>query len=280
MTRICITGSVKNSITDAAKSKILNNLRDFGQLQGCPFYLFTGKLILRKKKMKKTLSLIFALIMSVSFARAQTAEVTISLNEQFFDALIDAIFKNSNPPEFPIAGMRGIERETNVFSFADTAFFRPSSTSNAACPETIKLQREIDGVKTAVRFRDGRIFAPLSFTGNYNPPLIGCVDFSGVAETNIVLEFDPQKQALIARAKVLNVNLSGTGGIGSGMIANLVQGSMDRKINPIEILRMDKISFIVPIQNSGALKMKAVGIKSDVGNGVLNVRISYEFSKA
>jgi hypothetical protein len=229
--------------------------------------------------MRRALSLIFVLIFSVSFARAQTAEVTISLNEQFFEALIDAIFKNSDPPEFPIAGIGGTGGNANVFSFADNAFLISSSVSTTACPETIRLQREIDGVRTAVRFRDGQIFAPLSFTGNYNPPLIGCVDFSGVAETNIVLEFDPQKQTLVGRAKVLKVNLSGASGMGSGIIANLVQGSIDRKVNPIEILRMDKISFIVPIQNSGALKMKAVGIKNEIGSGVLNVRISYEFSK-
>ncbi len=222
---------------------------------------------------KALLGLVFVLIISAFSARAQTAEVTISLNEQFFDALIDAIFKNANPPEFPIAAVRQNAGETN-------AFVRASSVSNAACAETIKLQREIDGVKTAVRFRDGQILAPLSFTGNYNPPLIGCVDFSGVAQTNIVLEFDRDRQALVGRAKVLSVNLSGTGGIGSGIIANLVQGSIDRKVNPLEILRLDKVSFVVPIQNSGALKMKAVSIKNDVGNGVLNVRIVYQFEKA
>ncbi len=233
--------------------------------------------------MKKTITLIFLILISISFARAQTAEVTISLNEPFFDALIDAIFKNSNPPEFPIAGFRTKETGASHItppSFADNVFFVSSSISNTACPETIKLQREIDGVKTAVRFRDGQIFAPLSFTGNYSPPLIGCVDFSGVAETNIVLEFDRQRQALIGRARVLNVNLSGTRGIGSSLIANLVQGSIDRKINPIEILQMDKISFTVPIQNSGALRMKAVSVKTEVGNGVLNVRIAYQFEKA
>ena len=42
---------------------------------------------------KKVLSLIFAVLMGASFAKAQTAEVTVSLNEQFFDALLDAIFK-------------------------------------------------------------------------------------------------------------------------------------------------------------------------------------------
>ncbi len=33
---------------------------------------------------KKILSLVFAVLMSVSLTNAQTAEVTVSLNEQFF----------------------------------------------------------------------------------------------------------------------------------------------------------------------------------------------------
>jgi hypothetical protein len=31
------------------------------------------------------------------------AEVTVSLNEQFFDSLLDAIYKNFDAPEFPLA---------------------------------------------------------------------------------------------------------------------------------------------------------------------------------
>ena len=53
--------------------------------------------------MKKVLSLTFVLLLLVSLGKAQTAEVAVSLNEQFFDTLLDAIFKNFNPPEFPIA---------------------------------------------------------------------------------------------------------------------------------------------------------------------------------
>jgi hypothetical protein len=33
-----------------------------------------------------------------SAANAQTAEVSVALNEQFFDVLLDAIFKNFNAP--------------------------------------------------------------------------------------------------------------------------------------------------------------------------------------
>jgi hypothetical protein len=58
-----------------------------------------------------------------------------------------------------------------------------------------------------------------------------------------------------------------------------VQSSIDRKINPIEIIKLDKVSFIVPIQNSGNLRMKAVGIRHEITNGVLNVRVAYQFLK-
>ena len=52
---------------------------------------------------KKILNLIFAILVFASLTSAQTAEVTVSLNEHFFDALLDAIFKNFDAPEFPLA---------------------------------------------------------------------------------------------------------------------------------------------------------------------------------
>lgn len=216
------------------------------------------------------------ILLFVSFAKAQTAEVTIQLNEQFFDALLDAIFKNSNPPEFPIAANSPNSKFQSPKSFVSNF----AEDRKPLCNETIRLLREIDGVKTSVRLRDGTISAPIAFSGNYNPPLIGCIQFSGVAETNIVLEFDQQRQTLVGRAQVSGVNLSGTGGIGSSVLARLVQSSIDKKINPIEILPLEKVSFVVPVQNSAALRMKAVGIRHQVGNGALQVSISYQFQKA
>jgi len=60
-----------------------------------------------------------------------------------------------------------------------------------------------------------------------------------------------------------------------------VQSSIDKKINPIEILQTDKLSFVVPVQNAGgALRMKAVTVRHEIANGVLNVYIAYEFVKA
>ena len=225
------------------------------------------------------------LLISVSFAKAQQAEVSISLNEQFFDALLDAVFKNSGAVEFPLAEIekRGKSKSEKI-AFANVKFDVEEQKTkdkgqlkNALCNESIKLQREIDGVRTAVRFRDGKIYAPLAFTGNYNPPLVGCIEFSGWAETNIELEFDNERQTLVGRAKVLNVQLSGTRGVGSSFITKLVQSSIDKKVNPIQILQMDKVSFAVPVQNSTTLKMKAVGMRHEITNGALNVHIVYQF---
>lgn len=235
--------------------------------------------------MKKFSGFVLALLLLVSAAQSQTADVTIQLNEQFFDALLDAVFKNSNPPEFPLSVNKPSSESQSpktvlALGFTELETRNSKLKTSLVCPDSIKLQREIDGTRTAVRFRDGRVTAPIAFSGNYNPPLIGCIDFSGIAETTIDLEFDVEKQALVGRAKVLNVNLSGAGGIGSGVLARLVQGSIDKKINPIQILAIDKISFVVPIQNASNLRLKANGIRHEIANGVLNVRISYEFQKA
>ncbi|MCU1289103.1 MAG: hypothetical protein JWN60_1332 [Acidobacteria bacterium] len=242
---------------------------------------------IRINLMKKFLSLFFAILLFVSFARAQTTEVTIQLNEQFFDALLDAVFKSSTPLEFPLAENNTKLKNQTANSFVSSfneysteASSTKSAYARSVCSESIRLQREIDGVRTAVRFRDGKVFAPIAFSGNYNPPLIGCVEFSGWAETNIELEFDRERQALIGRARVLNVSLSGTRGIGGSLITRLVQSSIDKRINPIQIMQTDKVSFVVPVQNAGSLRMKAVGIRHEVANGILNVHIAYEFLRS
>jgi hypothetical protein len=239
------------------------------------------------KHSRRFCSLLFSLLLLVPFAHAQQAEVTMQLNEQFFDALLDSIFKSSTPLEFPLAAKdSGLEIQDaklkieNANSFVSSFAESKSADRNSVCSETIRLQREIDGVRTAVRFRDGKIYAPLAFSGNYNPPLIGCVAFSGWAETNIDLEYDAERQTLFGRAKVLNVSLSGTGSIGGSLVTRLVQSAIDKRINPIQILQTDKISFVVPVQNSGLLRMKAVGIRPEIVNGALNIRVVYDFQKS
>jgi len=217
---------------------------------------------------------------------AQRAEVSVSLSEQFFDALLDSIYQNFDPPEFSMAEIRREHRPNpeTVFGFHNASYALPLSENKpnvvqGVCRETVRILREMDGVRTAVRFREGRILVPLAFSGNYAPPFVGCVEFAGWAESVIDLEYDQAGQRLIGKARVLNVNLNGTGGVGGTLIARLIQGSIDKKLNPIEILRLDKVSFGVPIQNAGNIRMKALGVTPEVANGSLNIRIAYEFSK-
>lgn len=216
-------------------------------------------------------ALLAALLLASSALAQQKAEVTISLNEAFFDAALEALFQNSTPLEFSIAEYRRMHSEPR---FVNTSHSFSEALPN--CSETIKIQREINGVRTAVRFRDGKILAPLAFTGSYNPPFVGCVNFGGWAESLIDLEFDQNAQRLVAKARVLSVNLNGTGGVGGSVVAKLVQSSIDKKVNPIELFQLNKLSFGVPVKGS-ELQMRATGIRHELQNGAINVVVSYEF---
>ena len=234
-------------------------------------------------KLNPGLTVFLAVLLFCLPIAAQRPEVAITLNEAFFDSLLDAIFQNAPPPEFSIAASGTKRNGSQSMGFANGSYRSDMSyTSNknvAQCKEAVQLQRENNGVRTAVRFRDGKILAPLAFTGNYNPPFVGCVPFSGYAETAIDLEFDQPNQRLIAKARVLNVYLNGIGGVGGSLVAKLVQSSIDKRINPIEIIRTDKLSFALPIQNGSSVKMKATGFRHELDNGALRLIISYEFTK-
>src|SRR5262249_14659431 len=146
--------------------------------------------------------------------------------------------------------------------------------SSASCG-SVTLLRENKSVRTAVRFREGRIYAPVAFTGSQNMPFIGCVDFAGYAESNIELQFDRDAQRLIGRVNVTNVNINGTAGIGGSLVARMVQGSIDKKLNPIEIIRLDKLSFPFALPNSAKLRLKATGVRHEITGSALNIIISY-----
>jgi hypothetical protein len=218
------------------------------------------------------LFVIFLLTFSVQ-AQAQRADVSITLNEQFFDAFLETIFKNFKPVDFSLA-KNGVKNKASEVKFENASYRR------GECDEVIRLEREMDGVRTAVRFRDGKILAPLAFSGSYDVPLLGCVDFTGWAETNVELNFDAGRQALLARVKVESVHLNGAGGLGGGLIAKLLQSSVDKKINPTEILNVEKISFLFPLESMGGnLRLRATEMRPEILPGELRVRIFYEMSK-
>lgn len=189
---------------------------------------------------------------------AQRPEIAVTLNQQFFDSAIDAVLSKGEPPLVEL---------------------RPGGNENAECRETIRIAREMNGVRTAVRFREGKILAPVAFSGSYRFPLVGCVDFAGWAETAVELELDAANQRVLARARVLSVSLNGTAGVGKSLLAPLVQSALDKKINPIELIRLDRLSFAFPIDGTASLRVKAAGFRTAVQNGSLTIFLPYEITR-
>lgn len=199
------------------------------------------------------LGLILGFLPTIAFG--QKSEIALSVNEQFVDAALDAVLSKGEPPAIPLKAESG----------------------DASCRESVTLLRELNGVRSGVRFREGKINVPLAFRGSYRAMFIGCVDFSGTGEAVVEPEFDSQNQRIIAKTKLTNIALSGMAGVGSSLLAKLLQSNIDEKINPVELIRLEKLSFLFPIQNTGSLRLNAVGFRYTVQNGSVTFYIPYEF---
>lgn len=190
-------------------------------------------------------------------------EVVVGLNEQIFNALIEAMFTLPNPPTFPLA------RGNNS-----------SEGGNRSCPSEIALAREMGGTRTAVRFQGGQIVAPVAFSGSYSAPLLGCLKFEGWADANLNLSFDQAKQALTARVEVKAVHLKKVPALLGDGLTGLVQDALDARFNPIEILRAEQLSARLPMTKTGSgasLRLRAREVRHEVLPNELRLRIVYEF---
>src|SRR5260370_32901412 len=103
-------------------------------------------------------------------SEAPGAEATVTVNEQFLNSFLTAIFDNLNEPSMPLT-IGGAQ-------------------STPDCRSEIRLKREAAGVRTAVHFENGRIVGPLAFAGAYSSSLMGCIEFSGGADAEINLQYD------------------------------------------------------------------------------------------
>ena len=194
----------------------------------------------------------------------RTGEATVTIKEQFFNSFLEAIFDNLRAPSTPL-----------VITDSDR---NRTDESAKACPSALTLQRENSGVKTAVKVEQGKIVAPLAFSGAYNSTLLGCLQFRGVAYTELSLEFDRSAQVLQARIKITNINLENVPMLAQGSIAGLVQSAIDARINPIKILQSEQLSSAVPIAPSGgSLRLRAKELKPEIVPGLVHLHLTYEF---
>jgi hypothetical protein len=187
-------------------------------------------------------------------------EVVVVLNEQLFNALLEAMFMLPNPPTFPLA--------------------RGNSSGSGSCASEIALRREMNGTRTAVRFQAGRISAPVAFSGSYSAPLLGCLNFEGWADTQLNLSFDQAKQALTARVEVKAVHLKKIPAMFGEGLTGLVQDALDARFNPFEILRAEQLSARLPmtkVSGGATLRLRAREVRHEVLPNELRLRIVYEF---
>ncbi len=188
------------------------------------------------------------------------AEATITVNEQFLNSFLTAIFDNLNEPAMPLT--------------------IGGAKSTPQCASEIRLKREVNGVRTAVRFEQGRIVGPLAFAGAYNVSLVGCIDFSGWADAEVVLSYDSTRRALVARFQLRDIHLTNTPAVLTGSLLGLVQGTIDRRYNPVELFTLEKLSSRVDIQPAGgALQVRAKEIRPEITPSALTLHIIYEFVK-
>ena len=197
----------------------------------------------------------------------RTGEATITVNEQFFNSFLQAIFDNLKAPSAAL-----------VITPSDK---EKSNDSSRSCPSVITLQRDYSGIRTSVKFEQGKILAPLAFEGSYNSTLLNCLEFRGWASTEWELEFDRTAQVLLARIKIVDMNLENVPAMAQGSILKLVQAAIDSRINPLKLLRPEQLSSVVPVAPAGgSLRLRAMEVKPEIVSGALQLRINYEFLPA
>src|SRR5207253_7534564 len=133
-------------------------------------------------------------------------------------------------------------------------------------------------IRTAIKLEPGRMTAPLAFSGSYNSTLLGCLEFRGWANTTWELEFVRARQSLLARVRIDEIHLTNVPSVAAGSLAKIVQSEVDKRINPLAILRLDQLSARMPIPPAkGALRLRAKEVAPEIVSGALHLRINYEF---
>ncbi|MDQ4119955.1 MAG: hypothetical protein M3209_00625 [Acidobacteriota bacterium] len=195
---------------------------------------------------------------------------SVILNQQFFDTVLQTIFRDLNAPSFPVGLAENKPKAgENAMSFA----------FQEGCDNRITLKPEGSGVTTSVRLENGQIIAPLAFGGRASVPLVGCTDFSGWGQGNLELRFDEGQQTVYGQINVESVNLDGISPVVSPFITPLVQSTLNQRVNPIQILRGEQIALNLPIQAAnGMLQARVKDVRSEIKENGLNLYITYNFT--
>lgn len=205
-------------------------------------------------------------------AGVEPGTASVVLNQQFFDAVLGAIFRDMNAPAFPLS----LSQNSTDSAMSEARPAAIALQNPGGCDSKIVLKPEGSGVVTNVKLENGKILVPLAFSGNYS--LGNCWQFAGWAQAVLELNFDDAQQTVFGQIKVETVNLDGVNPFIGGIVTPIVQNVLNQRVNPIVILRGQQIALNLPIAaTDGTLNARVKDVRADVKDNALNLYITYDF---
>ena len=93
-----------------------------------------------------------------------------------------------------------------------------------------------------------------------------------------MFEFNRQRKALLARFNLKDIHLNNTPSMVNGPLLKMVQTTIDRRYNPLELFTLEQLSTRVNIQPAGgALRLEATDAQPEITPAGLMLHISYRF---
>ncbi|MBA2524629.1 MAG: hypothetical protein H0V18_02440 [Pyrinomonadaceae bacterium] len=194
--------------------------------------------------------------------------VVVTLPNGFIQKFLATVFQDLGAPSFQLAGTEPAANSTGIERIA----------FQQGCTNTITLAPEGSNIKTEVQFANGRITAPLAFSGSYN--LLGsCMQFKGWAQTSVQLRFDEGSQTVYGQLNVEGVNLEGVNPMANNFVTVFVRNAIDQRVNPLELIKGAQLQLMIPVKASnGEVKARVKDVRAEMLDGLLKMHISYEFS--
>jgi hypothetical protein len=190
-------------------------------------------------------------------ATRQARPVRIVLEQDAFNNVLNAIFRDMNPPVFPLGGQ---------------------AVAAGACASSITVLSEGSGVQTGLRMENNTFAVPLAFSGSYDSPF-GCLQFTGWAQATFDLRYDAGARSVLGQINVETVNLDNVNPVIGVLLTPIVQSTLNQRVNPIRILESRQIAMSLPIQaTGGTLQANVKDIRAEVRDNALNLYLIYEFT--
>ena len=200
----------------------------------------------------------------------ETAQIV--LKQDFFNQVLQTIFRDMNAPSFPL-NLTGQNNADNP----DVVRYGLLQNANQ-CEGKITLLPEGSGVQTGLRFENNKLAAPLAFSGSTS--VFGnCIQFTGWGQANLELRYDAAQQSVFGQINVETVNLDGVSPIISGFVTPVVQGTLNQRVNPIQVLQGKQIALNMPIAaTNGNLQANVQDVRAEVKDNALNLYVIYNFA--